>query len=186
MRTKADVRRSFWIYGFTALVKQMWESHCSDAEGSRAKLLVLLGYVMEDDEWRRAFDEPSSPARVIWWSNSSPGEPPAQLRDSAFLRLISQCDQARRFMPAGFSLCALCELLSWEQSIDRELQQLFVWASARSSSGSFQIRPFHAIACPRRAPKGACGCAHSFHQPYHPASFHSIKRMDDFGLIEYG
>jgi hypothetical protein len=43
----------------------MWESHCSDAEGSRAKLLVLLGYVMEDDEWRRAFDEPSSPARVI-------------------------------------------------------------------------------------------------------------------------
>jgi hypothetical protein len=28
------------------------------------KLLVLLGYVMEDDEWRRAFDEPFDVSRA--------------------------------------------------------------------------------------------------------------------------
>jgi hypothetical protein len=40
------------------LVKQMWEIKAQTPEGRRAKVLVLLGYVMEDDEWRRAFDQP--------------------------------------------------------------------------------------------------------------------------------
>src|SRR5258705_2116236 len=34
-------------------------------------------------------------------------------------------------------------------------------------------------------PVSVCGCAPSFHQPYHPASFHSIKRKDNFRLIEH-
>jgi len=32
------------------LVKQMWEIKAQTPEGRRAKVLVLLGYVMEDDE----------------------------------------------------------------------------------------------------------------------------------------
>jgi hypothetical protein len=36
----------------------MWEIKAQTPEGRRAKVLVLLGYVMEDDEWRRVFDEP--------------------------------------------------------------------------------------------------------------------------------
>jgi hypothetical protein len=34
------------------LVKQMWEIKAQTPEGRRAKVLVLPGYVMEDDEWR--------------------------------------------------------------------------------------------------------------------------------------
>jgi len=36
------------------LVKQMWEIEAQTPEGRRAKLIVLLGYVMENDEWRDA------------------------------------------------------------------------------------------------------------------------------------
>ena len=36
------------------LVKLMWEIKAQKPEGRRAKLIVLLGYVMEDDEWRNA------------------------------------------------------------------------------------------------------------------------------------
>jgi hypothetical protein len=38
------------------LVKEMWAIEAQTPEGRRAKVIVLLGYVMEDDEWRRAFD----------------------------------------------------------------------------------------------------------------------------------
>jgi hypothetical protein len=46
------------------LVKQMWEIKAQTPEGRRAKVLVLLGYVMEDDEWRREFDEPFDVTRA--------------------------------------------------------------------------------------------------------------------------
>lgn len=38
------------------LVKQMWEIKAQTPEGRRSKVIVLLGYVMEDNEWRRAYD----------------------------------------------------------------------------------------------------------------------------------
>ena len=38
------------------LVEQMWAIEAQTPEGKRAKVLVLLGYVMEEDEWRRVFD----------------------------------------------------------------------------------------------------------------------------------
>jgi hypothetical protein len=38
------------------LVQQMWQIKAKTPEGRRAKVIVLLGYVMEEDEWRRVFD----------------------------------------------------------------------------------------------------------------------------------
>ncbi len=67
------------------LVKQMWEIKAQTPEGRRAKVLVLLGYVMEDDEWRRVFDEPFEPFDVTRARDLLiefvGGEPAAQLRD---------------------------------------------------------------------------------------------------------
>jgi hypothetical protein len=34
------------------LVKQMWEIKAQTAEGRRAKVSVLLSFVLDDDEWR--------------------------------------------------------------------------------------------------------------------------------------
>jgi hypothetical protein len=64
------------------LVKQMWEIKAQTPEGRRAKLLVLLGYVMEGEEWRRSFDEPFdiTLARDLMIEFVG-GEPAAQLRD---------------------------------------------------------------------------------------------------------
>jgi hypothetical protein len=64
------------------LVKQMWEIKAQTPEGRRAKVLVLLGYVMEDDEWRRVFDEPFDLTRARdLMIEFVGGEPAAQLRD---------------------------------------------------------------------------------------------------------
>jgi hypothetical protein len=64
------------------LVEQMWAIEAQTPEGRRAKVLVLLGYVMEDDEWRRAFDEAFDVTRardlLIEFVG---GEPAEQLRD---------------------------------------------------------------------------------------------------------
>jgi hypothetical protein len=64
------------------LVKQMWAIEAQTPEGRRAKVLVLLGYVMEDDEWRRAFDGAFDVTRardlIIEFVG---GEPAQQLRD---------------------------------------------------------------------------------------------------------
>jgi hypothetical protein len=47
-----------------------------------SKVLVLLGYVMEDDEWRRSFDEPFDITRARdLMIEFVGGEPAAQLRD---------------------------------------------------------------------------------------------------------
>jgi hypothetical protein len=67
------------------LVKQMWEIKAQTPEGRRAKVVVLLWYVMEDDEWRRVFDEPFEPFDVTRARDLLiefvGGEPAAQLRD---------------------------------------------------------------------------------------------------------
>jgi hypothetical protein len=64
------------------LVKQMWEINAQTPEGKRAKVLVLLGYVMEGDEWRRTFDEPFDVTRARdLMIEFVGGEPAAQLRD---------------------------------------------------------------------------------------------------------
>jgi hypothetical protein len=64
------------------LVKQMWEIKAQTPEGRRAKVLVLLGYVMEDDEWRRVFSEPFDVTRARdLMIEFVGGEPAAQLRD---------------------------------------------------------------------------------------------------------
>jgi hypothetical protein len=64
------------------LVKQMWEIKAQTPEGRRAKLLVLLEYVMEDDEWRRTFDEPFDITRARdLMIEFVGGEPAEQLRD---------------------------------------------------------------------------------------------------------
>jgi hypothetical protein len=34
----------------------MWQIKAQTPEGRRAKVIVLLDYVMEEDEWRRVFD----------------------------------------------------------------------------------------------------------------------------------
>jgi hypothetical protein len=41
-----------WHKSADEIVKQMWEIKAQTPEGRRAKVLVLLGYVMEDDKWR--------------------------------------------------------------------------------------------------------------------------------------
>jgi hypothetical protein len=64
------------------LVNQMWEIKAQTPEGRRAKLIVLLGWVMEDDEWRRTFDEPFDVTRARdLMIEFVGGEPAAQLRD---------------------------------------------------------------------------------------------------------
>jgi hypothetical protein len=64
------------------LVKQMWEIKAQTPEGRRAKVLVLLGYVMEDDEWRRSFDEPFDLTRARdLMIEFVGGEPATQLCD---------------------------------------------------------------------------------------------------------
>ena len=64
------------------LVDQMWSTPARTAEGRRAKLLVLLGYVMADD-WREG-------AREVDWDIKMArdlmiefvgGEPAEQIRD---------------------------------------------------------------------------------------------------------
>jgi hypothetical protein len=42
----------------------MWETKPQTAEGRRAKALVLLGYVMEADEWRTVYDSPFDVTRA--------------------------------------------------------------------------------------------------------------------------
>ncbi len=64
------------------LVKQTWEIKALTPEGRRAKVLVLLGYVMEDDEWRQTFDQTFDVTRVRdLMIEFVGGEPAAQLRD---------------------------------------------------------------------------------------------------------
>jgi hypothetical protein len=66
------------------LVEQMWEIKAQTPEGRRSKLIVLLGYVMEGDEWRDAkrpgvtFDVTLARDLMIELVG---GEPGAQLRD---------------------------------------------------------------------------------------------------------
>jgi hypothetical protein len=64
------------------LVEQMWAIKARTPEGRRAKVIVLLGYVMEDDEWRRAWDLDFDVTRardlLIEFVG---GEPSEQLRD---------------------------------------------------------------------------------------------------------
>jgi hypothetical protein len=68
------------------LVEQMWAIEAQTPEGKRAKVLVLLGYVMEEDEWRRAvdgafdgtFDVTRARDLIIEFVG---GEPAQQLRD---------------------------------------------------------------------------------------------------------
>ncbi len=66
------------------LVKQMWEIKAQTPEGRRAKVLVLLGYVMESDEWRTAYDPPCvfdvTRARDLMIEFVG-GEPSEQLRE---------------------------------------------------------------------------------------------------------
>jgi hypothetical protein len=60
----------------------MWEAIAQTPEGRRAKVLVLLGYVMEADEWRTVYDSPFDVTRardlLIEFVR---GEPSEQLRD---------------------------------------------------------------------------------------------------------
>jgi hypothetical protein len=59
----------------------MWEIKALTPEGRRAKVLVLLGYVMEDDEWRRPFDQTFDVTRARDLMIEFVGrEPAAQLR----------------------------------------------------------------------------------------------------------
>jgi len=68
------------------LVKQMWTIKARTPEGRQAKLLVLLEYVMEDDEWRYAGREPYDIVHEVTRARDLMiefvgGEPAAQLRD---------------------------------------------------------------------------------------------------------
>jgi hypothetical protein len=64
------------------LVEQMWQIKAQTPEGRRAKVLVLLGYVMDDDEWRRSFDQPFDMTRARdLMIEFVGGEPAAELRD---------------------------------------------------------------------------------------------------------
>ncbi len=64
------------------LVDQMWKITAQTPEGRRSKLIVLLEYVMEDDEWRRAFQGSFDVTRardlMIEFVGGGPAE---QLRD---------------------------------------------------------------------------------------------------------
>ncbi len=67
------------------LVNQMWQIKAQTPEGRRSKLVVLLGYVMESDEWRTVYDEDCHPfditrARDLMIEFVG-GKPAAQLRD---------------------------------------------------------------------------------------------------------
>jgi hypothetical protein len=72
------------------LVQQMWEIKAQTPEGRRAKVLVLLGYVMEEDEWRRVFDGAFDVTRardlLIEFVG---GEPAEQLRDQFAVNSMS-------------------------------------------------------------------------------------------------
>jgi hypothetical protein len=67
------------------LVSQMWAIEAQTPEGRRAKLVVLLGYVMEQDEWRegdwegsKTFDTVRARDLMIEFVG---GEPAKQLRE---------------------------------------------------------------------------------------------------------
>jgi hypothetical protein len=65
------------------LVKQMWAIEAQTPEGRRAKLLVLLGYVMESNEWREVWEDGTFDvvrARDLMIEFVG-GEPAKQLRD---------------------------------------------------------------------------------------------------------
>jgi hypothetical protein len=47
------------------LVKQMWKIPAQTAEGRRAKVSVLLSFVLDDDEWRTAKQQPGDVYDVI-------------------------------------------------------------------------------------------------------------------------
>ena len=72
------------------LVEQMWAIEVQTPEGKRAKVLVLLGYVMEEDEWRRVFDGAFDVTRardlLIEFVG---GEPAEQLRDQFAVNSMS-------------------------------------------------------------------------------------------------
>ena len=67
-----------------SLVEEMWKIKARTPEGRRAKALVLLGYVMDDDEWQRGrggggdFDVIRARDLIIEFIGGEPGE---QLRD---------------------------------------------------------------------------------------------------------
>jgi hypothetical protein len=67
------------------LVAQMWKIKAQTPEGRRAKLLVLLGYVMEGNEWRCGTWETGETFDVIRARDLMiefvDGEPAEQLRD---------------------------------------------------------------------------------------------------------
>jgi hypothetical protein len=67
------------------LVERMWAIKAVSAEGRRSKLLVLLSYVMADDEWRAAKEVPHLTSDVTRARDLMiefvGGEPSEQLRD---------------------------------------------------------------------------------------------------------
>ena len=99
-------------YGVVSAIKYGWrykhysegDRLCADAGRQAGQgVLVLLGYIMEADEWRTVYDQPWDVTRardlLIEFIG---GEPSEQLRDQMSL-ICQRAIQARRLNPVGFA-----------------------------------------------------------------------------------
>jgi hypothetical protein len=82
------------------LVSRMWALPAQTPEGRRSKLLVLLGFIMDDDHGKTSYEIKRARSLMIEFVG---GDPSAQLRDQFSPRSRPPHRQAaRRFTPAGF------------------------------------------------------------------------------------